>query len=283
MANLSGLKAEIQAVKDIGKITNAMQLVATAKLRRVGKKVVQTQEYVAEVYSVFNEIIKQTKDSIYLLKPGQEIKKTLWIVINSNLGLAGGYNSNINKMVFSRLKPNDEIFAIGSKAISFYKNRKVPIRHTLTNVDVNFTSTDAQKLGQQIMELFTNKEFDQINLAYTKFINNVTFEPTTLTLFPIIKDEEVTKKIQAEVQFEPSAQLILETTVNLYLNTVLYGTIVESQVSEQASRRMAMENATNNGSDLVQNLSIKYNRARQGAITQEINEIVSGANAQNDK
>ncbi|AVP49498.1 ATP synthase F1 subunit gamma [Williamsoniiplasma luminosum] len=283
MANLSALKGEIQAITDIGKITNAMQLVAAAKLRRVGKKIVETHEYVAEVYSVFNEIIKQTQDSIFLLKPGQEIKKTLWVVVNSNLGLAGGYNSNVNKLVFPKLKPNDEIFAIGSKAVSFYKNRKVKIRASLTNVDINFTSLDAQNLGQRIMEYYTNNEFDQIQLAYTKFVNNATFQPTTLVLFPIEKDETVKKTIQAEIQFEPSAELILETTVNLYLNTVLFGTIIESQVSEQASRRMAMENATKNGNGLIHDLSIKYNRERQSAITQEINEIVSGANAQNDK
>ncbi|ATZ19043.1 F0F1 ATP synthase subunit gamma [Williamsoniiplasma somnilux] len=283
MPNLSGLKAEIQSVKDIGKITNAMQLVASAKLRRIGKKVVETHEYVSEVYGVFNEIIKQTEDSIFLLKPGKEIKKTLWVVVNSNLGLCGGYNNNVNKLVMAGIKENDEIFAIGNKAVSFYKARKIAIRSQITNLDINFSNEQAREIGQDIMSYYTSKEFDEIKLVYTKFINNVTFEPTELTLFPIKKDAEEAKKgPKQEIQFEPSPTVILEATVNLYLNTVLFGTIVESQVSEQASRRTAMENATNNGEELSKSLSLKYNRERQGAITQEISEIVSGANAQQD-
>lgn len=131
------------------------------------------------------------------------------------------------------------------------------------------------------MNYYTSGEFDEIKLVYTKYVNKVLFEPTELRLFPIIKNEKAPVS-KSQITFEPSAELILETTVNLYLNTVLYGTIVESQVSEQASRRNAMENATNNGNDLRSSLSLKYNRERQAAITQEISEIVSGANAQNN-
>lgn len=282
MPNLSGLKAEIQSVKDIGKITNAMQLVASAKLRRIGKKIVETHEYVSEVYTVFNEIIQQTENSIYLLKLGHEIKKTLFVVVNSNLGLCGGYNHNINKLVMSQIGPDDQIFAIGTKAVAFYKARKKPIRDQRTDVDINFTSEQAKEMGKDIMAYYASDEFDSVKLVYTKYINNVTFEPTVLSLFPIVKTENKDSKPKGEITFEPSAEIILQTTVNLYLNTVLFGTIVESQVSEQASRRTAMENATNNGNDLVKELSLKYNRERQGAITQEISEIVSGANAQNN-
>ncbi|WP_026389383.1 ATP synthase F1 subunit gamma [[Acholeplasma] multilocale] len=279
MANLSKLKAEIESINDIGKITNAMQLVASAKLRRIGKRVVETQEYVKEVYTVFNDIIKQTEQSIFLKESDQDIKKTLWVVVNSNLGLCGGYNNNVNKIVLSEIKSNDEIYAIGTKAVSFYKNRKIKIRDQRTDVDITFTNEQARSMGNDIMSYYTSGEFDEIKLVYTKFINNVTFEATPLRLFPIIKDKEVAK-VKSEVLFEPSAEVILETSVNLYLNTVLFGTIVESQVSEQASRRVAMENATNNGEELSNTMSIKYNRERQGAITQEISEIVSGANAQ---
>ncbi|AGJ91055.1 ATP synthase F1 subunit gamma [Mycoplasma putrefaciens] len=285
MANLSSLKAEIASVKNIGRITNAMQLVASAKLRRIGKKVVQTHEYVTEVYTLFNDIIKNSDKSLYLKEDEHDLKKTLWIVINSNLGLCGGYNLNINKLVMKNIKPDDEIYAIGSKAVSFYKARKIKIKEQKTNIDINFTSDQAKQMGNDILGLYTSKEFDDIKIVYTKFVNNVTHEPTILRLFPIIKNTDQqnnNQNFKAKLVFEPSAEEILETAISLYLNAVLYGTIIESQVSEQASRRNAMENATNNGKSLEYDLSLKYNRQRQGAITQEISEIVSGANAQSN-
>lgn len=282
MPNLSGLKAEIISVGEITNITDAMQLVASAKLRRAGKKITETQQYVSEVYSVFNEIIQQTDDSPFLKPDKTTFKKTLWVVVNSNLGLCGGYNTNINKEVMHQIKPDDEIYALGSKAVAFYSARKIKIIKSRVDIDVNFSSSIAGEIGQELMGYYTSHQFDEIKLAYTKFINNVTFTPTTLRLFPIVKNKVVDKAINAtnlQVEFEPDAQTILEKTINLYLNTVLYGTIAESQVSEQASRRTAMDAATKNGKEMVEKLNIKYNRERQAAITQEISEIVGGANA----
>jgi len=203
-------------------------------------------------------------------------------VVNSNLGLCGGYNANINKEVMHQIKPDDAIYALGSKAVAFYNARKVKIIQSRIDIDGNFSSAVAGDIGQELMGYYTAHEFDEIKLAYTKFINNVTFTPTTLRLFPIVKNKVVDKATNAtnlQVEFEPDAQTILEKTINLYLNTVLYGTIAESQVSEQASRRTAMDAATKNGKELVEKLNIKYNRERQAAITQEISEIVGGANA----
>lgn len=278
MANLSNLKTEISNTRDIGKITNAMQLVASAKLRRIGKKVMETQEYVSEVYSIFNEIIKHSTESIYLKNSTNDIKKTLWVVVNSNLGLCGGYNTNINKLVISNFKKEDEIYAIGTKAVSTYNSKKMKIKNECTNVDVDFSSAQAKQIGNELLSYYSSGEFDEIQIVYTKFINNVTFEPTILRIFPIIK-EDTLETSNSYYSFEPSAEEVLNNAVTLYLSTIIFGTIVESQVSEQASRRLAMENATNNGKELEYNLSIKYNRERQASITQEISEIVSGANA----
>lgn len=278
MANLSSLKTEISNTRDIGKITNAMQLVASAKLRRIGKKVTETQEYVSEVYSIFNEIIKHSSESIYLKNSANDVKKTLWVVINSNLGLCGGYNTNINKLVISNFKKEDQIYAIGTKAISTYNSKKMKIKNECTSVDIDFTPAQAKQIGNELLSYYSSGEFDEIQIVYTKFINNVTFEPTILRVFPIIK-EDTQEASSSYYSFEPSAAEVLNNAVTLYLSTIIFGTIVESQVSEQASRRLAMENATNNGKELEYNLSIKYNRERQASITQEISEIVSGANA----
>ncbi|AVN58726.1 F0F1 ATP synthase subunit gamma [Mesoplasma florum] len=278
MANLSNLKTQISNTQDIGKITNAMQLVASAKLRRIGKKVTETQEYVSEVYAIFNEIIKHSSESIYLKNSTNDIKKTLWVVVNSNLGLCGGYNANVNKLVISNFKKEDQIYAIGSKAVSAYNSKKIKIKNECTDVDIDFSPAQAKQIGNELLSYYSSGEFDEIQIVYTKFINNVTFEPTKLRVFPIIK-EETQETSSSYYSFEPSAEEVLNNAVTLYLSTIIFGTIVESQVSEQASRRLAMENATNNGKELEYNLSIQYNRERQASITQEISEIVSGANA----
>ncbi|WP_434324532.1 ATP synthase F1 subunit gamma [Mycoplasma capricolum] len=277
MPNLSGLKTEISSVRNISKITNAMQLVASAKLRKISKKVIDTHNYVSEVYSLFNDIIRQTDKSVFLKESNFKANKTLWVVINSNLGLCGGYNSNVNKLVLQNLKLEDEIFAIGSKAVSFFRTKKIKIKNQITDIDINFTNKKARSISNDLLDMYINHEFDEIKIVYTKFINNVTFEPAIIRIFPIIKLENNFKHSQSLV-FEPDAEQILSSTILIYINAIIYGTIIESQVSEQASRRTAMENATNNGKNLEQTLSLKYNRQRQGAITQEISEIVSGAN-----
>ncbi|WP_434343432.1 ATP synthase F1 subunit gamma [Mycoplasma sp. 06067-C1-B144P-99-0482-3] len=277
MPNLSGLKTEISSVKNISKITNAMQLVASAKLRKISKKVIDTHNYVSEVYSLFNDIIRQTNKSVFLKETDFKANKTLWVVINSNLGLCGGYNSNVNKLVLQNLKLEDEIFAIGSKAVLFFRSKKIKIKNQITDIDISFTNKKARSISNDLLDMYINHEFDEIKIVYTKFINNVTFEPTIIRIFPIIKLENKFKHSQSLI-FEPDAEQILNSTILIYVNAIIYGTIIESQVSEQASRRTAMENATNNGKNLEQTLSLKYNRQRQGAITQEISEIVSGAN-----
>ncbi|AHI52401.1 ATP synthase F1 subunit gamma [Spiroplasma culicicola] len=281
MANLSELKSQISSVNDIGKITGAMELVATAKLKRISKRVGDIHQYLEEVYNVFNYIINHSEDSIYLKKPNQEIKKTLWVVISSNLGLCGGYNSNIFKLINNKIKSNDEVVAIGSKILSHCNSNNLKVKKSLLDVDVNFTSDQAKNLASDLLSIYSQGEVDAINIVYTKFINNATFEPSIINLFPIIKDKTVTSS--EDILLEPDPETILATSVSLYLNTIIFGTILESQLSEQASRRTAMEAATKNGKELSHTLNIAYNRKRQENITQEISEIVGGANAQNDE
>ncbi|AOG60022.1 F0F1 ATP synthase subunit gamma [Spiroplasma helicoides] len=281
MPNLSELKTQIASVKDIGKITGAMELVATAKLKRISKRVGDIHAYLDEIYNVFNYIISHSEDSIFLKKPNKEIKKTLWVIISSNLGLCGGYNANIFKKIKGLIGPDDEVVAIGNKAVSYCNSNKLTIRRAITNVDVNYTSQEANYLASDLLGWYSQQEIDALNIVYTKFINNVTYEPTIINLFPIVKTNE-SKNTGEDILLEPDAETVLATGVSLYLNTIIFGTILESQLSEQASRRTAMEAATKNGKELSETLSIAYNRKRQENITQEISEIVGGANAQSD-
>ncbi|WP_374696631.1 ATP synthase F1 subunit gamma [Spiroplasma endosymbiont of Polydrusus formosus] len=284
MAVGTGLKKQITSINSTSKITQAMKLVATAKLKKVGKIISNSKPYFAEVYTIFNDIISKADDSIYQKKDGtKDSERTCWIVVNSNLGLCGGYNININKLVLRQLRKNDCIIAIGSKAESFYANKGCKIIHVRKDVDINFSYGDAREFAQEILSWFNGNTYDEIKIAYTKFVNNVIFEPTILQLLPIVKatnHNQESKHINVITQFEPDPATILENAVPMYLNTILFSTIVESQVSEQASRRVAMENATENAHAMLGKLSLLYNRKRQAAITQEITEIVAGAGAQ---
>ncbi|QHX36306.1 ATP synthase F1 subunit gamma [Spiroplasma sp. BIUS-1] len=281
MPNLSELKSEISNIKDIGKITGAMELVATAKLKKISKRMGNIQTYLDEVYDVFNYIISHSEDSIYLKKPNQSKTNTLWIVIGSNLGLCGGYNSNVFKVLKPLIdKKTDSVFAIGTKVINFCRANGIEMKEQFTDIDVDFSNEQSRKMSVNLLNYFVQKEFDEIKIVYTKFINNVTFEPKVLDMFPIEKKEAYDDN--EDVILEPDPETVLTTSVSMYLNTILFGTIIESQVSEQASRRMAMEAANKNGRELSENLSVMFNRKRQENITQEISEIIGGANAQNE-
>ncbi|WP_342275433.1 ATP synthase F1 subunit gamma [Spiroplasma endosymbiont of Cantharis lateralis] len=282
MANLSELKAGISSIKDIGKITGAMELVATAKLKKISKRMGNIQTYLDEVYDVFNYIISHSEDSIYLKKQNQVLNSTLWIVIGSNLGLCGGYNSSIFKVLKPLVnKKTDSVIAIGTKVVNFCKANNINIKEEFLDIDVDFSNEQSRKMSVNLLNSFVQKEFDQIKIVYTKFINNVTFEPTVLDMFPIEKKQDE-NELHQDLILEPDPETVLTTSVSMYLNTILFGTVIESQVSEHASRRMAMEAANKNGKELSDNLSVVFNRKRQENITQEISEIIGGANAQNE-
>jgi len=281
MANLSKLKIQIKLVKNIQKITGAMELVATSKLKKISKRIGDINQYLSNVYDVFNYIVLNTENSIYLKKEDVEIKKTLWVIVSSNLGLCGGYNSNIFKLINDKIKPWDQVFAIGNKSINYCKSKKISVKKEISNIDVDFNADQASYIASDLLAWYTQNEIDAIKIVYTKFINNILFEPLILDIFPIIKTDSVTNK--EDILLEPDAETVMETSVLLYLNTIIFGAILESQVSEQASRRISMEAANKNGKDQIKTLSILYNRKRQETITQEISEIVGGANAQNKK
>lgn len=285
MGQGNALKSQIKSIEKISKITKAMELVATAKLKKVGKRIADSKPYFAEVYTIFNEIIRQADESIYLNKDANRVCKTIWIVINSNLGLCGGYNININRKVASQIKAGDSVIAIGSKAHSFYKSRNFNVIEVYDQIDINFTYEQARTMATEILSKYNEKEYEEIRISYTKFVNNVTFEPAILQILPINKFENASQKnceLKAITEFEPDVKTVLETSVPFYVMAILFSAIVESKFSEQASRRTSMENSTNNANDIKEKLTLKYNRNRQAAITQEISEIVAGAGAHND-
>lgn len=177
------------------------------------------------------------------------------------------------------LKPDDLMIIIGHKGVTFFNSRNSNIISKYLTLPIEFDYHQIQEIGIQCLSLFNENKIDIINLVYTKFINNLTFEATNLQLLPILKLDNVTQ--DNSIEFEPDAEHVLESALMLYLNTIIYSAISESQLSEQASRRLAMENATNNANDLKDELALVFNRSRQAKITQEIAEIIAAADSTN--
>ncbi|MBP1525031.1 MAG: ATP synthase F1 subunit gamma [Spiroplasma ixodetis] len=274
------IRQKIKSVNTSYKITKAMQLVSTAKLKKVGKRIEMIKPYYSEVYDAFNQLIPKLSNSIYLKTKDQVINKAIWVVFNSNLGLCGGFNNNLNKLVLEQYQPQDEIVVIGSKGVSYFTNHHCKIMQSYTEINIQSSYNDSQEISLLLLSKFNNKETDAIKIAYTKYVNTVTTIPTIIDLLPIVSIKTNQESNLIQTDFEPDANTVINSAIPLYVGAIVYGALVESQVSEQALRRLAMENASNNAKEMKDKLLVSYNRARQGAITQEISEIIGGADAQ---
>ena len=278
------IKRRIKSVESTKKITKAMELVATSKLRKTRNQLEQSKPYYTNVAQTVAEILANCKgnnDSIYLVE-NKDIEKEVFIVIASSLGLCGGYNANIFKEIKGAIKPGDYVYSIGSKATSYLlKNHQGETDHKFDDLNTTFDFKDVTKLVAELTKMYREKEISKIKIVYTEFVNNLTFRPRIVTLLPVDPSDfdhiEISKK---STLFEPSPEEVLDSLIPMYLQAVIYGYIIESATSENAARRTSMENANDNADELTEQLLLKYNQARQTAITNEISEIVAGANAQ---
>lgn len=276
------LKRRIKSIESTKKITRAMELVATSKLRKTRNQLDQSKPYYQKVRETVAEILESNKgidDSVYLtLHPAG---KDIYIVIGSSLGLCGGYNANVFKEADATIKENDDIYVIGSKTRGHYSriNREINSDYETLNSTLEFKYVI--KLVNTLVQIYRNKEVSAIKIVYTEFVNNLTFIPKVATLLPVdISDFENIKISKKDTIFEPNLVEVLDALIPMYLQGVIYGYLVESVTSENAARRTSMENATDNAEELTEELLLKYNQARQTAITNEISEIVAGASAQ---
>lgn len=278
------IKRRIRSVESTKKITKAMELVATSKLRKTRNQLEQSKPYYTNVALMTAEILANCKgdnDSVYLIE-NNDVKKDVYIVIASSLGLCGGYNANVFKEIKNVIKPDDYVYSIGSKATSYLtKNHQGITDSKYESLSTTLNFKDIINLVNELTRMYREKEIRKIKIVYTEFVNNLTFKPRIVTLLPIDPDDfdhiEISKKATL---FEPSSQEVLDNLIPMYLQAVIYGYVIESSTSENAARRISMENATDNADELTEQLLLKYNQARQTAITNEISEIVAGANAQ---
>lgn len=272
-------KNRIRSVTSTKKITKAMELVATSKLKKAKEINFQLNPYKNGVMEVLSYCALNVKDKDYHYFKENATNSTLFVIITSTLGLCGGYNVAIEKFASNNIDiNNDELIVLGSKGIHYFKDKKYKVIKEIADLPtLNLKENLSKSLVIDILQDFDLGKYKNVQVIYTKFVNSLTFVPTTLTLLPITNVVEV-PKISKDLLLEPSANEVLDSLVPFYLQTSLKALIFESILSEQASRRTAMETATDNASELEDKLVLEFNKSRQAAITQEITEISSAAN-----
>lgn len=268
-------KRRMKSVDSTKKITNAMKLVATAKLKKWKNSMAESSLYSDSLMKLVKEVFSsvETIESPYLKK--NDVDKKLYIVVTSTLGLCGGYNYNLFKAIDSKIEENDDVIVIGTKGIRHYKERKIILDYA--DLCDDFEEKRVKQLSEKVLQNYALGKYQEINLVYTHYVNSLTFVPECLTLLPLSlnKNEELSS---SDIIMEPSQKELAASLIPFYFNSILYNKLLESIVSEQASRRTAMENATNNATEIYDELQIEYNKERQAQITQEITEVVGGAN-----
>ena len=274
------IKNRIRSMESTKQITKAMEMVAASKLRRAQAQIANSRPYFEILRSTIEDITRANRDfsSPYLKKRGE--KKVLYVVIAGDRGLAGGYNSNVLKMVYSQIQDKEAaVLPIGKKAVDSFKSKGIPV---LTDAYAEAAAVgigDCFSIAKQVSRAFLDGQYDEVYVAYTNFVSMLSQSPDFMKLLPLEKPEvtENTPPHRCDTLYEHPAEEVFAAIVPEYLGGVLYGALCESRASEQAARRSAMDSATQNADEMIADLSLKFNRARQAAITQEITEIVAGS------
>ena len=270
------IKTRIRSMESTKQITRAMEMVAASKLRHAQTKASDARPYFEILLDTIEDIVcsGQGAESPYLTQ--RSAKRTAFVVIAGDRGLAGGYNSNLLKMALSAMEGKDAaVLPIGKKAVEFFKTRQVPMLTQETQTAAEVSVGDCFSMAKQLCKAYCRGEFDEIVVVYTNFVSVLSQVPEMLRLLPLT--EKKSEDTKSEMVYEPSCEEVLEAIIPEYLGGVLYGALCESRASEQAARRTAMNAATQNAEEMIADLSLKFNQARQAAITQEITEIVAGS------
>lgn len=285
MASMRDIKRRKNSVTSTQQITKAMKLVSTVKLQKARTRAEKTNPYTDKMYKTVSSMLKKSGNIIHTYLTAGESERKAVIVITSNRGLAGGYNSNVVKLITNgEFKKEDlDIYALGSKGYDALSRRGYNIKENRSDIMDDPTYEDAMKLCKVVLDSFANGEIGEIYLAYTHFKNTVTHIPTLVKLLPVDTEGmgEVEEDDNVMMNFEPSTEEALDLVIPKYVTSLFYGALVESVASENGARMQAMDSATSNADEIISDLTLKFNRARQGAITQELTEIIAGANAIN--
>lgn len=292
MANLRDIRNRIESVKNTQQITKAMKMVAAAKLRKAQDRIIETRPYSYKMKEVVARLARNADENDILLRQPEKTEQVLMIVVGSDRGLCGGFNNNLFKEVeqrirddFSEYRENDnlQLITLGSKATKHFKKRKYNIVDSYPGFFEELVYSNASEIMKGIIHHFKTGEYDSVYLAYNEFKSVIAQNRIIENVLPIepeslLGDEEEAEQ-NIEYIYEPDVNAILGELLPLHLNMQLWKAILESNAAEQGARMTAMDNATENAKELQNDLKLEYNRARQSAITTEISEIISGAQA----
>ena len=283
MASMRDIKRRKTSISSTQQITKAMKLVSTVKLQKAKNKAEETTPYFRYMYQTVCSMLAKAGniDHPYLRESASDQKGI--IVITSNRGLAGGYNSNIIRLITGSDIPLEsaKIYTVGRQGQEALAHKGYHMESDYSDVMEAPTYEDAQAISKEVLSAYAKGEIGEIYLAYTHFKNTVSHEPTLLRLLPVQVKEEDLAANDADLlmNFEPNEEEALDMIIPKYITSLIYGALVEAVASENGARMQAMDSATSNAEDMINDLSLKYNRARQGSITQELTEIIAGAEA----
>lgn len=294
MANLRDIRTRISSIQNTQQITRAMKMVAAAKLRKAQQRMDQTRPYAKKMRSVVERLVSGTGASNEILRIPEETVSVLMIVVGSDRGLCGGFNNNLFKVIERTIEEKYDTFqkngkldlvTIGKKAGAYFKKRDYNVVGTHPGFFDNLNYPDTAAIMSEATQLFVDENYDKVVIAYNEFHTVISQNRLVTEVLPIQPEEleEESSKEFIDYIFEPDTDTILDEILPVHLNMQLWRAVLESNASEQGARMAAMDNATENAKELEHELKLKYNQARQSAITTEISEIVSGAAALEDK
>ncbi len=281
-ASIMNIKQKVVATKKTSQITNAMNMVSASKLKSAQKATESFQPYMQRVEDIIVNLASSGEKLEHPLLTKREVKKVCYLLITSDRGLAGPFNSNLCKIITSEIQNKQYIIGtMGVKGYYYCKHKKYNLIDDLVRLPDDITFSNVYPMISKVVSMYLNKEIDQVVMVYNHFVNTLIIEPTMKTILPVDNNFTNDKTINNLYDYEGGINSILDTVLPLYIENLVYGIILDSKASEHASRMTAMKNATDNAKDVISKLEIKYNRARQTAITLELTDIIGGANAAN--
>ncbi len=288
MATLREIRTRIASVKSTQQITKAMKMVAAAKLRKAQEKILATRPYAQKLKDVVGHLIARIENSRHPMLVTRPAEKILLVIVTSDRGLCGAYNANIIRHAVIQIKSYTDkevsIYVIGKKGLEYFSRRDYKIFNRKINFFNQLNFQDAVEIVANLVEAYSKNHFDRIEILYNEFKSALRQDITLEQFLPFMPDEEMIQSAsQVDYLYEPGKDEILKVIIPKQLNIQMWKVLLESSTSEQGARMTAMESATENAEDLIAELTLHYNRARQAAITKEISEIVGGAEALKEK
>lgn len=284
LGSLRDIKDRIDSTAKMKQITTAMEMVSASKMNRAEAKTRSFVPYSEKIQGVVTNIAQKMTNPSHPMLVTREVKKTGYLIITSDRGLAGAYNSNVlrhlQKTIDERHHSPDEytVIVVGRVGYDYCRARNIPVSQSILGVSDHPTFADIKDLASQSVQMYTNGEIDELTIFYNRYISVISQVATTTKLLPLT-DLNDQQSVSADYEYEPSQEQILDVLLPQYAESLIYGALLEGKASEHAARMTAMRNATDNAEEVIDDLTLIYNRARQGAITQEITEIIGGVAA----